>query len=175
MAQQRMVRGNSRWLALGIIAAVIVVADQVTKCLVESSVPLNTGFDVVPGFLNLVHVRNPGAAFGIGSTSGWDFRRLFFVLVSVAAVAGIIWIVEATEAMDWALTLGYSLFVGGALGNLLDRIRIGEVIDFLDFYWGTVHWPAFNVADSALCVGVGCFFWHVLVSSRHTARLSPSD
>lgn len=171
--QQSMVRGSSRWLVLAIVSATIVVADQVTKYLVLSSVPLNTGYDVVPGLLNLVHVRNPGAAFSIGSA--WDFRRLFFILVSVVAVMAIIWIVASSEEMDRALAIGYSLFVGGALGNLVDRIRFGEVVDFLDFYWGTVHWPAFNVADSALCVGVACFFWHFLVSGRRDSRFSAPE
>jgi signal peptidase II len=164
--QRSMVRGSCRWVTLAVISVVIVLADQVTKYLVASAVPLNTGIDLIPGMVNLVHVRNPGAAFGLFSSGAWDFRQLFFVLVSLTAVAAIIWIVATSADLDRALTLGYSFFVGGALGNLVDRIRFGEVIDFLDVYWGAVHWPAFNVADSALCVGVGCFFWHFLVSGR---------
>jgi len=71
-------------------------------------------------------------------------------------------IVISSMRYDWPLTVGYALFVGGTLGNLVDRIRFGEVVDFLDFHWGSLHWPAFNLADSALCVGIGLFFLHFL-------------
>ncbi len=164
------VRSVSRWLIFGIIAGLILVADQVTKQMVVESIPLNRGVDLVPGFVDLVHVRNPGAAFGIFSGSTWDLRKVFFIVVSVAALAVIVTLFVTSRQMPWQLLVGYALFFGGAVGNLVDRIRYGEVIDFLDVHWGHYHWPAFNVADSALCVGVGLFALHILTTKETKAR-----
>jgi signal peptidase II len=158
------VHGVSKWMTLLAVAGAILAADQASKYLVVSSIPVDRGFPVVAGFVDLVHVRNPGAAFGIMSASAWDFRKLFFVLVSVVALGAILWMIASSDEIDRPLMLGYSLFFGGAVGNLVDRIRFGEVIDFLDIHWGNLHWPAFNVADSALCVAVACFFLHVFLA-----------
>jgi signal peptidase II len=160
----------SRWFIFGIIAGLILVADQMTKQMVIESIPLNRGFGLLPGFVDLVHVRNPGAAFGIMSRADWDFRKLFFIVVSVAALTAIVMLFLTSRQLSWRLVIGYSLFFGGALGNLVDRIRFGEVIDFLDVHWGQYHWPAFNVADTALCVGVGLFAWHILMTREKEAH-----
>jgi signal peptidase II len=167
--RKKQVSRVSRWFIFGIIASVILVADQVTKQMVIESIPLMRGIDLVPGFVDLVHVRNPGAAFGIMSRADWDFRKLFFILISVAALAVIIGLFVTSRELPWRMVIGYSLFFGGALGNLVDRIRFGEVIDFLDVHWGQYHWPAFNVADSALCVGVGLFALHILTTREKEA------
>jgi len=95
--------------------------------------------------------------------SAWEFRSLFFILVSVAALVIIAAVVAFSKDIDSYLLLAYSLFFGGALGNLVDRIQFGEVIDFLDLHWGDFHWPAFNVADSALSVGAILFVFHLLL------------
>jgi signal peptidase II len=154
-------------MTFGAIALGILIADQITKYLIAVYIPLNGGLEVVPGYLNLVHVRNPGGAFGILADSASATRFWFFVGISVVALGVIIWMVlSSTEPAALSLT-SYSLFFGGALGNLFDRIRFREVIDFLDFHLGTLHWPAFNVADSALCVGVGLFLLH-LVKTRNS-------
>ena len=131
----------------------VIVADQVTKYLVTTSIPLHRGIEIIPGFANLVHARNPGAAFGIFADSTSNLRSLFLLLVSVAALVCIIWIVAASKQIDSYLLVGLSFFFGGATGNLVDRLRFGEVIDFVDVYVGSYHWPAFNVADASLCVG----------------------
>ncbi|AFM26722.1 signal peptidase II [Desulfomonile tiedjei] len=148
------------------IALLIVVADQFTKYLVTAWIPLHTVSEVIPGFVNLVHVRNPGAAFGIFSDSQSMLTRWFFVCISIAAVMIIGWLILTGEDTDTYLLVGYALFVGGALGNLIDRIRFGAVVDFLELYVNSFHWPAFNVADSALCVGTALFFIHVLTAKK---------
>lgn len=147
---------EKRVTAAALISLVIVVVDQVTKQMILEWLPLDSGYEVIPGFMNIVHARNPGAAFGIPGS------RWFFIAASVLAVMVIGWLIAKTNERDSALLAGYSLFLGGALGNLIDRVRLGEVIDFLDFYAGRLHWPAFNVADSALCAGTALFFIHVL-------------
>jgi signal peptidase II len=148
---------------LAITACLLVIADQVTKFLVISYIPLNTAVELIPGVLDLVHARNPGAAFGMMASSAWEFRSLFFILVSVAALVIIAGMVAFSRDIDSYLLVAFSLFFSGALGNLVDRIRFGEVIDFIDVHWGDLHWPAFNVADSALSVGAVIFVFHLLL------------
>jgi signal peptidase II len=141
-----------------------------TKQLILQYIPVDRGFELAPGYVNLVHVRNPGAAFGILSSANWDYRRLFFIFVSVAALVSIITLFVTSRYMPWRLVIGYALFFGGALGNLVDRIRFGEVVDFLDLHWGAYHWPAFNVADAALCVGVALFAIHIILTKDTPAK-----
>jgi signal peptidase II len=163
----KLVSGSRKWLLLIIIAVIVFAADQVTKQLVIGSIPLNTGIEVIPGFFDLAHVRNPGVAFGMMSGSAWSFQRTFFILLSLAAMAAVLWVIYSSAGIELALLAGYCLFFGGALGNLIDRVRFGEVIDFLDVHWGNVHWPAFNVADSALCVGASLFLIHFIFKKNN--------
>ena len=136
-----------RWLSL---AALVLLADQATKWLVLQTMPLG---DVIPitGFFNLVHVRNPGAAFSfLADAGGWQRWLFAFFAIGVSAVL----IVMIRKAPDQRLfCLAAALIIGGAIGNLIDRLVFGEVIDFLDFFWNQWHWPAFNLADSAITVG----------------------
>ncbi|MBI5572377.1 MAG: signal peptidase II [Desulfomonile tiedjei] len=159
-----------RILIFGIISVLIVVADQVTKYLIVAWLPVNSGLTVIPGFLDIIHVRNTGAAFGIGADSAWTFRGGFFILMSFAVLAVIVWMLISGPAVDTLLVTTYALFCGGAVGNLVDRLRFGAVVDFIDVHWGDLHWPAFNVADSALCVGVALFFVHFLLA-KDTVRV----
>jgi signal peptidase II len=152
-----------RLIFLALIACLILIADQVTKFLVVSRIPLHGAIQLIPNMADLVHARNPGAAFGMMAGSAWEFRSLFFVLVSVVALIIIGAVVAFSRDLDSYLLLAYSLFFGGALGNLVDRLRFGEVIDFLDLHWGDFHWPAFNVADSALSIGAILFAFHLLL------------
>jgi len=166
---------ESRKVAIAVfilIAAVTVATDQFTKHLVVTGIPFNHSLEVIPGLVNLVHARNPGAAFGILAGSEWQFRSLFFIAVSVAALVLIIVFIVFSEEMDGYLLVGYSLFFAGALGNLADRIRFGDVTDFLDVYWRGLHWPAFNVADSALCAGAFFIFLHFL-RARKSGSVQP--
>ncbi|MFH0824011.1 MAG: signal peptidase II [Pseudomonadota bacterium] len=152
------------------IALVTLLVDQITKHFVTTMIPPATGFEVVSGFFNLVHARNPGAAFGILADLGPTVRALFFGFISLAAAGVIFWVIAAGEKVEVFLLLGCSFFLGGVLGNSVDRMRFGEVIDFLDVYLYDWHWPAFNVADSALCVGTACFFIHYLFRAESRAE-----
>lgn len=159
------VAGMRRIVFFTLVALVIIVLDQVTKLWIVSSIPVNRAVEVIPGFFDLVHARNPGAAFGIFSRSAAGYRSAFFIAISAVALVVILWLLITTREPDVYLLAGYTLFFGGAAGNLIDRVLYGEVIDFLDFYVGAVHWPAFNVADSALCLGTACFFLHVFLKA----------
>ncbi|NTU49240.1 MAG: signal peptidase II [Syntrophobacteraceae bacterium] len=131
----------------------ILLLDQLSKLLIASTLPLHSLREVIPGLFNLVHVRNPGAAFSIlaGADAAW--RQGLFVGLTLFVLAIILFAYGKVPQSDRWTRTAYSLITGGALGNLIDRVRMGEVIDFLDFYIGSVHWPAFNVADSAISAG----------------------
>lgn len=128
--------------------------DQVTKAYIMQTMQLHESISVLPGFFNLTYIRNPGAAFGILASSSSAFRLAFFFITSVFALGLLGTIYYRLHADDWWGQLTVSSILGGAMGNLLDRLRYGEVVDFLDFYIQGYHWPAFNVADSAISLGV---------------------
>lgn len=140
------------------LTAAIVVLDIWTKWLVIQRIDLHEAIPVIPKFFQLVHVRNTGAAFGLGANAD---SRLIPLLLNLGAIAVfLVVLVYAWRAAvtDRVLQTGLHLILGGAIGNLLDRFRFGFVIDFLDVYVGTHHWPAFNVADSAICIGIALLF-----------------
>ena len=152
-----------KYLKLLCIAGTIVVADQITKSLVLAHMPLYDSIPLIPGFFNLTHIRNPGGAFGFLANHSSSLRSIVFLLVSLLAAGLIFWFYLKTPPSHSMLAAGFALIFGGAIGNLIDRIRFGEVIDFLDFYIGNLHWPAFNIADSAISVGVVIFLFHLLL------------
>lgn len=134
-----------------IVVPVVVLLDQITKAIISHRLNLNQTIGVIAGFFNIVYFKNPGAAFGL--FRGWgSMRDIFLVIVTLLALIIIIYIYRKTT--ERLLRFSLSLIAGGAIGNLIDRVRFGEVIDFLDFYIGKYHWPAFNIADSAITVGV---------------------
>jgi signal peptidase II len=138
-----------RWLALSIA---IVVADQITKMLMLARFRVGERLPVIDGLFDLVLAFNPGAAFSfLSSASGWQ-RYLFVVLALGVSTALVVFL---RKPGSFALHLGLALILGGALGNVIDRIYIGEVVDFLLVYHGTWSWPAFNVADSSITIGAG--------------------
>ena len=145
-----------RYRILLSVTIISLVLDQWTKWLVDQKMALHESIPLIDNFLALTYVRNKGAAFGIFADS--DFRIPFFVSVSLAAIFGIAWfyrkIAEDQRLLQWALALVFS----GAIGNLVDRILYGEVIDFVDAHWYQHHWPAFNVADSCISIGVALLF-----------------
>lgn len=124
-----------------------------TKLWVVSHLPLHESEPLISGFFNLVHVRNRGMAFGIMNRPGPDWSFTLLLGATLAAIGLLLFWFYSLKPKDRGLVLPLSLILGGAVGNLLDRIHTGEVIDFLDFYIGPYHWPAFNVADSAITVG----------------------
>ncbi len=139
-----------------IIAVVlgIVLLDQATKILVAQTIPLYERIPVVPSFFDLTHLRNPGAAFSLFAQAPEWFRQpFFFVVTGIAIVALLVFLHHAKEE-GLLLTIAVSGVLAGAIGNLIDRIVYGEVIDFLLVYWGDYHWPAFNVADACITLGV---------------------
>jgi signal peptidase II len=133
--------------------AFIVVADQITKVIVDRSMPLYHSIPVIDGLFNLTYIRNTGAAFGIFSGSAAAFRLPFLIIFSLVAIGFVITMLRRLQDQTGLIT-ALSFIVGGAIGNLIDRVAYGEVIDFLDFYWGRYHWPAFNLADSFITIGV---------------------
>ncbi len=136
---------------LAATAVSLVILDQITKALVTARLRLNEVIEVIPGLFNIVLYKNPGAAFSVFNTGGF-LRTFFLIAVSIAAL--VIIAVLIRQSKDLLMSFALSMVAGGAAGNLIDRIRYGSVIDFLDFYAGEYHWPAFNVADSAITAGV---------------------
>ena len=142
-----------RGLALG-LTALVVALDQLTKVLVDRFLGLHESRDLLAGVLQLTYVRNRGAAFGFLGDAQLPYQSWLFAAVGVAVLLAI-------GVYGWRLPAGSSLprltlalMIGGAVGNLVDRVRLGYVIDFIDVYWGRHHWPAFNVADSSITIGV---------------------
>ena len=137
------------WLPLA-----IVILDQATKAMVRASLPLHTSVTIVPGFLDFTHVRNTGAAFGILNTADFPYKTAVIAVVAIGALVGVGLYAASLAHHQLVARIGLALILGGAAGNLLDRIAVGSVVDFVDVYWRSYHFWAFNVADSAITVGV---------------------
>jgi signal peptidase II len=144
---------NKKYLLLGVTTGLILILDQITKFYVDASMRLHESIPVIQGLFSITYVRNPGAAFGFLADASPLFRSIFFVAVTVLAIILVVHYIWKSRAEEPLLTFALSLILSGAVGNLIDRVRLGEVIDFLDVYIGSTHWPAFNVADSAISVG----------------------
>ena len=136
-----------------LLSAAVLLADQVTKAAVARSLPLHESRLLVDGFFSLTSVRTRGGAFGAFSESDLPFQAALFSAVSLLALLAIVVYAWRTPAEHRSAHVALALVIAGALGNLVDRARLGDVVDVLDVYWGSHHWPAFNVADSAICVG----------------------
>ena len=145
------------------IAALVVIIDQLTKLWILSNFVLYEHQNIIPGFFDLVYVTNTGAAFGFLAGSKSWLRQVFFVGVSTVALAVIVYAYGHLKKQGRIFVYSLGLIGGGAIGNLIDRLRFGSVVDFLDFYLGSHHWPAFNVADSAITLGVGLFMLGMLM------------
>ena len=133
---------------------VIVVLDQLTKALVRAKLPLHESVSVIPGFFDLTHVRNTGAAFGMLNSVEFPYKPAVMVLVALIALGAVASYALTLPSTQQIARYGLALILGGAVGNLIDRATVGYVIDFVDVYWRGVHFWAFNVADSAITVGV---------------------
>jgi signal peptidase II len=148
----------------------ILLLDQWTKSLIIQKLPLYQKIEVIQGFFNIVHVRNTGGAFGIFGGEKGGFGAILFVIVSLIAIGVILFLFIRIKEEEKTLALSFSLILSGAIGNLIDRLRYGEVIDFLDFYLSSTHWPAFNIADSAICIGIGLMALELLISDKKKKR-----
>ena len=144
---------KKKYLIFISIAIGVIFLDQLTKSIVLAKFNLYDSTEVISGFLNLVHVRNPGAAFGFLSNMSDLFRSFFFIGVGSLAGALILYCISKMKIDETKLLVSLSLVFSGAVGNTIDRVRFGEVIDFIDAYVSSFHWPAFNVADSAISIG----------------------
>ncbi len=160
-----------RVLSFMLIAALLVI-DQVSKALIAGNIGLNSSVEVIPNFFHLVHVRNKGAIFGFFSQSANTWLFILLTLASFAALGLVVFYFFKTPPREKFLTLALSLILAGALGNLVDRILRGSVIDFLDFSVRGWHWPSFNVADS--CITVGALLLVFLFLFKRSSTCSPS-
>ncbi|MFZ0793388.1 MAG: signal peptidase II [Candidatus Korobacteraceae bacterium] len=136
-----------------LIAVMVLLLDRIAKWAVASNIALHDSVVVIPGFLRLTHVENTGAAFGLFAESSVQWKAgalVSFSILALVVVSALLW--KNSHSLS-TTTIGLSLILGGAMGNLWDRMVSGHVVDFLDFYVGSYHWPAFNVADSAIVVG----------------------
>jgi len=152
------------------IAALVVIIDQLTKLWIMTNFGLHEQQNVISGFFNLVYVTNTGAAFGFLAGSKSWLRQVFFVGVAVVALGVIVYAYGHLKRQGRIFVYALGLIGGGAIGNLIDRLRFGSVVDFLDFYFGSYHWPAFNAADSAITVGVGLFMLGTLLQHMEEKR-----
>ncbi len=159
------VRSLSRIIIIA-IAVVIFLGDQATKAMVEDSIPEHAVVPILPHFFNLIHTKNAGAAFGLFSDSPSPWKTGLLILVSAALLATVVALVWKHRRLQWEAGVGLALILGGALSNLVDRIRAGRVVDFLDVYYRNYHWPTFNLADSAIVVGAGFLILQVIASER---------
>jgi signal peptidase II len=159
-----------RSLELAVIAA-IAALDQVTKFLVTRELPLLDTIAVIPGLLNLTHVRNSGVAFGFLNSADFAFKPAVMAVFALVALVGVgLYAVQLPMSHRWA-RVGLALIIGGAAGNLVDRARQGYVVDFVDAYWHGWHFWAFNVADAAITVGVAVLILDLLRPPKPAAAV----
>jgi signal peptidase II len=145
-------------------ATAVIVLDQITKAAIVAKFFIHESYTIVDGFFNLVYVMNPGAAFGFLAKASATFRYFFFTGITIAVILLIIYYVIKSKPQNMLMVISLTLIFAGAVGNLIDRIRFGAVVDFLDVYIGTAHWPAFNVADSAISVGAVLMIWGMIMN-----------
>ena len=160
-----------QWVAL--IAVMVAVLDQLTKWLVVRFVGTEESRVVISGFFNLVNWTNTGAAWGI-----FQNNNLVLAVISLLTILALYLFRRSFQLSRWGSRVALGLITGGIIGNLIDRVRVGYVIDFLSFYVGRYHWPAFNVADSAICIGVGLYIirsWRSDVAARKSQQTISSQ
>jgi len=149
----------------------VIGLDQLTKFLILERFVLGETVSLISGFFNLTYVQNKGAAFGLLAQANPSFRVPFFIILPLIALGSIGYVFQKISNRDTKMALALSLVIGGAIGNLLDRLSLGYVVDFLDFHWRwTYHFPAFNVADSAICIGVGLIMLDILKQEKPSSE-----
>jgi len=153
---------NNKYAFLIGFAALVVILDQAVKLLVVAKIPAYGSVVVIPGFFDLTHIYNTGGAFGFLSGKSSLFRHLFFLSASAIAMGMIVYLYLKTPREYLFLRSGLTMILGGAVGNVADRIRLGKVVDFLDIHINDLHWPAFNIADSAITLGILIFVYHLI-------------
>jgi signal peptidase II len=149
---------------------VVVILDQITKAIIRRTVPLHSSVTVLPGLIDLTHVRNTGAAFGFLNTADFPFKTAVLAIVATVALIGVGLYAASLAHHQLIARIGLALIIGGAAGNLIDRLVDGSVVDFVDVYWRAYHFWAFNVADSAITVGVGAMILDMLGVGTHVSK-----
>ena len=147
------IKNMQKYKILILVSITVVILDQLTKAIITHYLSLHQSIEVISSFFNIIHIKNPGVAFGLFRNRSELFRILFLTGMSLIALIVVFFVYSKAEN-NLVYRIALSLIAGGAMGNLIDRIRLGEVTDFLDVYIGQYHWPAFNVADSAITIGV---------------------
>lgn len=149
------------------VTAVLIAADQITKALINASIPLYESTTIIPGMLDLVHVRNEGVAFGLLNSADLPYKAVVTTTLAVLALLGIAFYARQLSRSEWVARLGLACILGGAFGNLIDRVRQGYVLDFVDVYWNSWHFWAFNVADASITIGAILVFIDLIVVRPH--------
>jgi signal peptidase II len=144
----------------------IVVVDQLTKAAIRATLPLHESVSILPGLVDFTHVRNTGAAFGILNAADFPFKSVAIAIIATAALIGVGLYAASLAHHQLVARIGLALIIGGAAGNLLDRLVAGSVVDFVDVYWRSYHFWAFNVADSAITIGVAIMILDMLGTKR---------
>jgi len=149
---------------------VVILLDQITKAMVRVTLPLHESVTILPGFLDFTHVENSGAAFGLLNAVDFPFKTTMIATIATVALIAVGLYSASLAPQQMAARIGLALIVGGAAGNLLDRVATGSVVDFVDVYWRTYHFWAFNVADSAITIGVTIMILDMLGMGSHVSK-----
>lgn len=157
-----------------VVALSVILLDQASKLFIQATIPLGHSIPVIPDLFAIVHVLNPGAAFGLLAARSSAFRNPFFVGISILAIGFIIYYRHRGLRSHSLASIALSLILGGALGNLVDRLRLGMVVDFLDVHYFQYHWPAFNVADSAITIGVSLMLLEMILDEKRGRDPEPT-
>jgi signal peptidase II len=153
---------SSKYTLLLITVGVIVLSDQITKLYVDAVMWPHQSITVIENYVDITYVRNPGGAFGLFARANREVIRPLLLGLTAVAVVIMILIYRSTPPNRLLVRLAFALIMGGAIGNLIDRLRFDEVIDFIDVHWSHYHWPAFNIADAAITIGVAILCWDLL-------------
>jgi signal peptidase II len=162
-----LVRGRRLELSVPLI---VIALDQITKWLVRTRVPLHGSIEVIPEFLDITHVRNTGTAFGFLNAVDFPGKTIVIALVAICALIAVAAYAGTLAGGQLLPRLGMALIIGGAAGNLIDRVAVGSVVDFVDAYWGSFHFWAFNVADSAITIGVALMILDMIGAGSHASN-----
>lgn len=155
-----------------LIALAVVLLDRLTKWVVIQTIPLDDAINIIPGLFRLTHLENTGAAFSLFADSASPFKSTLLIVFSLVALAVVSFLLWKDRTFYNAGTLALSLILGGAIGNLWDRLAYGKVTDFLDFYIGVHHWPPFNVADSAIVIGALLLLLRILSKEQPAKKVA---
>ena len=157
-------------MMLGSLAGLVVILDQATKAIVRATLALHDSVELVPGFLNFTHVRNTGAAFGLLNGIDFPFKTAVMTMIALTALIAIGVYAVKTAVPRTAAQFGLALVMGGAVGNLIDRVTAGYVVDFVDVYWRGWHFWAFNVADAGITIGASLLILDMIWIDRHVSE-----